>query len=70
MKNNSTEVESACFTIEQLSKYLNLGINRTRALVARTDFPKITVGSRYLIPRKAVDTWLEDNLYKEYHFPV
>lgn len=43
-----------------------MGINQTRNLINRKDFPKIKVGERkWIIPEDEFDKWMHSNLYKD-----
>ena len=50
----------------EVSKKLHMGINQTRQLIRRKDFPKIIIGKRkYLIPENELENWISRNLYKD-----
>ena len=54
-------------TTKQVAQKLGMGINQTRKLIQRDDFPKITVGTRkWLIPDETLDEWLKKSIYKKY----
>ena len=46
-------------TMEELRKYLRMGIHSVYALSKRPDFPKVPNGNRYIFPKKAVKEWME-----------
>ena len=53
-------------TTKEVADALHLGINKTRELINRKDFPKIKVGERkWLIPEDAFEEWLHKNLYRD-----
>ena len=62
--------EVKILTIKDVSKRLGLGINQTRALIRRKDFPKIMVGKKALIPADALEEWIHDSLYRKYDISV
>ncbi len=59
---NTTKI----LTAKDVSKRLGMGINQTRALIKRKDFPKIRVGKRILIPEDALEEWIHTSIYKSY----
>lgn len=52
-------------TTKEVSKKLHMGINQTRELIKRDDFPKITIGKKWLIPENELDKWLSQNIGKK-----
>lgn len=53
-------------TTKEVAEKLNMGINQTRAMINRKDFPKVIVGPRkWLIPEDTLDEWIHKNLYKD-----
>ncbi len=53
-------------TTKEVSQILHMGINQTRNLINRKDFPKIKVGERkWIIPEDEFDRWVHSNLYKD-----
>lgn len=50
---------NACYDIDSLQELLPLGKNKLYELVHSKGFPKIVVGRKILIPKKAFDEWLE-----------
>ncbi|MCR4762517.1 MAG: helix-turn-helix domain-containing protein [Lachnospiraceae bacterium] len=57
-------------TSKDVSKRLGMGINQTRALIRRKDFPKIMVGKKALIPEDALEEWIHSSIYKKYDISV
>ena len=51
-------------TTKDVSIKLRMGINQTRDLIRMNDFPKITVGRKWIIPEDELEKWLEKNLCK------
>lgn len=52
-------------TMQTLPQVLPLGRNKLYELVARPDFPAFRVGKTILIPRAALEKWLEQQAAKE-----
>ena len=51
---------------KEVAQILNMGINQTRNLINRKDFPKIKVGERkWIIPEDEFNKWIQTNLYKD-----
>lgn len=50
------------YTVPQLSEIFPLGKNSLYRLVNRSDFPKIRVGKKILIPADGLSKWLEMNM--------
>lgn len=51
-------------TTKEVSQKLHMGINQTRNLIKRKDFPKITYGRKWIIPEEELDKWITKNLGK------
>lgn len=49
---------SLCYDMNSLQNVLPLGKNKLYDLVHSEGFPKITVGRRIIIPKKAFEEWL------------
>lgn len=50
---------------KEVAEKLGMGINKTRDIINRKDFPKVIVGPRkWLIPEDSLDKWIHDNLGK------
>lgn len=49
-------------TVRQAAKLLNTSEKTVYTLVRQTDFPKIMIGSKPLIPTDALRHWLEANI--------
>ena len=57
---------TAMLTTKDVAQKLHMGINQTRNLINRKDFPKIKVGERkWIIPEDELDKWIHANLYKD-----
>lgn len=54
-------------TTKDVAERLHMGINQTRDLIRRDDFPKITVGKKWLIPEDALEDWIKRSLYKKFN---
>ncbi len=53
-------------TVQDVKDRLGIGINQTRQLVNRKDFPKIKIGRKNLIPEQEFEDWIHNSIYKEY----
>lgn len=54
-------------TLEELQAFLQLGYSSTKELIARTDFPKVSVGSnRYRFLKSSVINYLQSVSYDNY----
>jgi len=52
-------MEKLVYTVKETAQVLNMGLNNAYCLVNSKDFPKIQVGRKILIPKKALEKWLE-----------
>lgn len=51
---------------KEVAEKLGMGINKTREIINRKDFPKIIVGPRkWLIPEDSLDEWIHNNLTRK-----
>ena len=57
------------YTVKEVSKILSIGITSAYILTAKDDFPKITIGTKRLIPKKYLEKWIDDNLNKKLDSP-
>lgn len=56
---------SLCYDMKTLRKVLPIGMNNLYNLVHSEGFPKIIVGRRIIIPKKAFEEWLEKSSKKQ-----
>ncbi|MCC5910073.1 MAG: helix-turn-helix domain-containing protein [Clostridiaceae bacterium] len=49
------------YRVSDLCDLLDIGKNSAYRLVHSEDFPKIIVGKKILIPKKAFEEWLDNN---------
>lgn len=52
-------------TTKEVSEKLHMGINQTRNLIRRKDFPKITYGRKWIIPEEELEKWIIKNMGKK-----
>lgn len=52
-------IEKACFNTKETAKYTGLGITKTQEYIRAGVIPSIKLGRRYLVPKAALDKWLE-----------
>ena len=50
--------KSICYDMQALYQMLPVGKNKLYEIVHSKGFPKITVGRRILVPKKAFEEWL------------
>lgn len=51
------------FTAKDLNEILPLGRSAIYKMIKRTDFPKLQIGQKFIIPRIEFEKWIQDNLY-------
>lgn len=52
-------------TPQDVQRHLGINKNKTYALIKRKGFPRIMIGSRYLIPEDEYMKWIRKNLGNE-----
>lgn len=53
-------------TTQEVAEKLHMGINQTRELINRKDFPKVKISPRkWLIPEDTLDEWIHRNICKD-----
>lgn len=52
--------------VQEVRNTLGIGINQTRRLIQRDDFPKIKIGRSYRIPEDELEKWVRKSMGKEY----
>ncbi len=57
--------EALCYNIKILQEVIPIGKNNLYNLVHSEGFPKITVGKRIIIPKKALEEWLQKTAFLE-----
>ena len=66
---HTAEVDmSLCDDMNSLQQVLPLGKNNLYNLVHAKGFPKITIGRRILIPKKALEQWLSEASQQQLDF--
>lgn len=56
-------MERIMLTPKEVSEALGIGINQTYTLIKRTDFPKIRIGQKYLVPKSEFEGWIKIHSY-------
>lgn len=51
-------------TTKDVSEKLHMGINQTRNMMRKKDFPKINMGRKWLVPEEELEKWLLKNIGK------
>ena len=54
-----------CYDMKTLQEVIPLGKNRLYDLVHSEGFPRISVGKRIIIPKKALEEWLEKTAFMQ-----
>lgn len=52
-----------CYDMKTLQEAIPLGKNRLYDLVHSEGFPRISVGKRIIIPKKALEEWLDKTAF-------
>ena len=55
--------QSLCYDMKTLQEVIPIGKNNLYNLVHSEGFPKITVGKRIIIPKKALEEWLQTTAF-------
>ena len=51
-------MDKEIYTVREMAKKLGIGMNKAYELVNTGRIPSIRVGNRYLIPKRALEHWL------------
>ncbi len=57
--------KSLCYDMKSLGDVIPIGTNNLYKLVHSEGFPKIIIGKRIIIPKKALEEWLEKTAFLE-----
>ncbi len=52
-------MEKLVYTSFEVAEILNIGLNKVYELLIQKQIPHVRVGRRYLIPKRALENWLE-----------
>ncbi|MEN8908278.1 MAG: helix-turn-helix domain-containing protein [Clostridiales bacterium] len=52
-------MEKLVYNVNDLTKVLDIGLNKAYELVRENKIPNIRVGKKYMIPRKELLKWLK-----------
>ena len=52
-------MEKLTYSVKEVAGLLGIGISATYQLVRSKDFPRIQVGKRIVIPKKAFEQWVD-----------
>lgn len=63
MKGDIMMNNTLCYDMKTLQEVIPLGKNRLYDLVHSEGFPRISVGKRIIIPKKALEEWLEKTAF-------
>lgn len=58
----SKDNKKLTINVKEAARMLNICENSMRILVNRRDFPKITIGRRIVIPKKAFEEWVNKSM--------
>ena len=56
------ELESRFLTIKEFCRYMNLGETKARDLIRQHHGIALNVGGKWLIDKKKLDKWIDNNL--------
>ena len=51
--------KKGCISVEEMATYIGCGRSTAYELVRRSNFPKIRLGRKIIIPIEALDAWLK-----------
>lgn len=57
--------KALCYDMKTLQEVIPIGKNNLYNLVHSEGFPRITVGKRIIIPKKALEEWLDKTAFLE-----
>ena len=57
--------KALCYDMKTLQEVIPIGKNNLYNLVHSEGFPRITVGKRIIIPKKALEEWLDNTAFLE-----
>lgn len=52
-------MEKLVYSVKEMAQLLNVGMNAAYCIANRNDFPKIQLGRKILIPKKALEEWVD-----------
>jgi excisionase family DNA binding protein len=52
-------MDKLVYSVKETAQVLNIGMNAAYNLVNSKSFPKITLGRKILVPKKALEQWLD-----------
>jgi excisionase family DNA binding protein len=55
-------MDNIAYTVKQFAKIMNIGMNAAYDLVHSKNFPKLVVGKKILVPKKALEQWIDKNI--------
>ena len=58
VEENKKRIEKLTYTVREMGEALGIGASLAYTIIHRKDFPKIKLGSRYIIPVNALEKWL------------
>lgn len=66
VKEHNKKIERLTLTVSEAASVLGIGQNKMRQLTKVQGFPVIKVGTRILIPTSKFETWINDNVGKQF----
>lgn len=60
-KSSTPEIVPMLKTVEQMSQYSGIGINKLREMISRREIEFVQNGNRYLLADRAIWDWYERN---------
>lgn len=55
-------LEQLVFNVKETSKVLKIGITNTYKLIHDNSIKSIKIGNKFVIPRKAIDEWIDKQI--------
>lgn len=65
MANLGAEMHRITLTVKEVSEALGIGINQTYTLIKHDDFPKLKIGTKYVIPKDEFEKWVKIHAYSQ-----
>ena len=57
-------MDKLVYSVREMAQLLNIGMNSAYCIANREDFPKIRFSRKILIPKKALEEWVERTCIK------
>jgi excisionase family DNA binding protein len=54
-------MDKLVYNAHEVSKVLNIGMNKVYELISQGKIPHVKVGRKYIIPKEALENWLKES---------